>query len=127
MGFINDAVGGFYGLLGGACRFIPYCELVLLGFKVVMLLFLVGWVRSHLGGGLVATIVMLVLGYLVLFVYFDIFGPLTLVYLLLIMGVTGIIQDLAFGGGHYFGPSEAEHAMAAGQAGILKKIQRGEA
>ncbi len=89
-----------------------------------MLLFIVGWVRGHLGGGLVATIVMLFLGYLALFQYFYVFGPLTIVYLLIIMGVGGAVTDLAFGGGHYgVGPE----ARAGDQRPLMQRLGRGEA
>ncbi|MFC2174425.1 hypothetical protein ACFLQ2_00960 [archaeon] len=101
MGFLDSVLGTGMGAMGGVCGFIPNCEFIMLGLKIVMLLFIIGWVRSHLGGGLVATIVMLFIGYLALFQYFAVFGPLTIVYLLIIMGVGGAITDLAFGREYY--------------------------
>ncbi|MCK4327691.1 MAG: hypothetical protein KAW41_04410 [Candidatus Diapherotrites archaeon] len=123
MGFLQSVLSSGMGTMGGVCAFIPYCELVILGLKIVMLLFIIGWVRGHLGGGLVATIVMLFIGYLALFQYFYVFGPLTIVYLLIIMGIGGAITDLAFGGGHYgVGPE----ARAGDQRGVLARMQTGE-
>jgi hypothetical protein len=125
MGFLQSIIGSGMSSMGGICSFLPYCEMVLLGLKIVMLLFIVGWVRSHLGGGLVATIVMLFLGYLALFQYFYIFGPLTLLYLLVIMGFAGVIQDFAFGGSHYGLGPEAEGGLmgriASGSVGGPEK------
>ncbi len=108
MGFIQMAFGSMLGMGGGLCTLIPYCNLVILGLKIVMLLFIIGWVRGHLGGGMVATIVMLFIGYLALFQYFYVFGPMTIVYLLIIMGIGGMVQDLAFGSSMYGAGPEAE-------------------
>ena len=120
MGFLDSVLGGGTSLFGGACSLIPNCELVLLGLKIVMLLFIVGWVRSHLGGGLVATIVMLFIGYLALFQYFYMFGPLTIVYLLIIMNVGGMITDFAFGR-HEYGLAK----MEGPQSGIAARLAKG--
>lgn len=76
-------------------------ELVMLGFKIVILLFIVGWVRGHLGGGLAATIVILIMGWFVLFQYFYLFGPMAFIYIVLIIGGAGIIGDIAFGRSMY--------------------------
>jgi len=123
MGFMQTLLGTGLSSMGGICGLIPYCELVLLGFKIVILMFIVGWVRSHLGGGLVATIVMLFLGYLALFQYFYVFGPITILYLLVIMGATGIIQDFAFGGGEY---GVGWRAHAGGGNLIANRLREGE-
>lgn len=84
--------------------------LVMLGFKIVILIFIVGWVRGHLGGGLTATVAVLIIGWLVLFQYFYIFGWLAVFYLILIIGGSGVIMDLAFGQHQYMGQSEMEGA-----------------
>ena len=120
MGFLQSVLNSGGGIAGGACSFIPNCELVMLGLKIVMLLFIVGWVRGHLGGGLLATIVMLFLGYLALFQYFAVFGPLTLVYLLVIMGAGGVITDLAFGR-HEYGLASMEQPGG----GVAARLARG--
>ncbi|MCD4740342.1 hypothetical protein K8R43_04070 [archaeon] len=76
-------------------------ELLMLGFKIVLMIFLIGWVRGHLGGGLIAAVVILILGYFVIFEYFIIFGPMFLFYLIIIIGGGVVVQDLAFGKEHY--------------------------
>lgn len=76
-------------------------DLIMLGFRIVILVFLVGWVRSHLGGGIVATVAVLIIGWLVLFQYFSLFGPLAVLYLILIVGGSGVIMDIAFGRSMY--------------------------
>ena len=122
MGFIQVVFGSMLGMGGGLCSFIPYCNLVILGLKIVMLLFIISWVRGHLGGGMVATIVMLFIGYLALFQYFYVFGPMTIVYLLIIMGVGGLVQDLAFGSSMYGVGAEAE---AAQQGNLVGRMMAG--
>ena len=121
MGILQSILSSGMGAAGGACSFIPYCEVVMLGLKIVMLLFIIGWVRSHLGGGLLATMVMLFIGYLALFQYFAVFGPLTILYLLIIMGVGGAITDLAFGR-HEYGLVKMEGAGM----GVADRLARGE-
>ena len=118
MGFIGTVFGS---LGGGICSMIPNCELVILGLKIVMLMFIIGWVRSHLGGGMVATIVMLFIGYLALFQYFYVFGPMTIIYLLIIMGVGGAVTDIAFGR-HEYGLASAEGQ----ELGVAQRLARGE-
>ncbi|MCD6414632.1 MAG: hypothetical protein J7L23_03310 [Candidatus Diapherotrites archaeon] len=76
-------------------------DLLFLGFKVVVLVFLVGWVRGHLGGGIIATVAILIIGWLVLFKYFYLFGPMAVIYLILIVGGSGVIMDIAFGRSMY--------------------------
>lgn len=110
---VMDAI---FGSLGSVCNMLPYCNLILIGFKLVLLMFVIGWVREHLGGGMVASVVILVLGYLALFPYFYIFGPMLLVYLIMVMGFVGVVQDLAFGKGFY--GLEAEEQLARQQAQV---------
>jgi hypothetical protein len=107
MGLVTD----FFGKIGkGIVSFfldIPEVNLLVLGFKIVALLFIVGWVRSHLGGGLVSTVVMLVVSYMLLFEYFIIFGPLALLYFVMIVGLGGTIADFFFGRYEYIdGPMQ---------------------
>ena len=116
MGFLQMVFGA---MGGGLCSMLPYCNLLILGLKIVMLLFIIGWVRGHLGGGMVATIVMLFIGYLALFQYFYLFGPMTIVYLLVIMGVGGLVQDLAFGSSMYGIGAEAEMAQQGNLVGRM--------
>ena len=108
-----------FGGMGSLCNMLPYCDFLMIGFKIVLLMFVIGWVREHLGGGMIAAVVTLILGYLALFPFFYIFGPMLLVYLLMILGFVNIIQDFAFGKGHYgLGPQE-------GGMDIADKLGRG--
>ena len=104
---VFDAI---FGALGGVCNMLPNCDLIVIGFKIVLLMFVIGWVREHLGGGTIASIVMLILGYLALFPYFYLFGPMLAVYLVIMLGLANIIQDLTFGLGFY-GLSAEEKAQ----------------
>jgi Na+-translocating ferredoxin:NAD+ oxidoreductase RnfE subunit len=101
---VFDAI---FSAMGSACNLLPYCNYLMIGFKLVLLMFVIGWVREHMGGGMVAAVVTLVLGYLALFPFFYIFGSMLIVYLIMILGFVNIVQDLAFGKGHYgLGPKE---------------------
>ena len=71
-------------------------NLVMLGLKLVILVFLVGWVRAHIGGGRLGTFIMLFLGYLLLFRYWALTGPIAILYLLAITGITGLAMDIVF-------------------------------
>jgi Na+-translocating ferredoxin:NAD+ oxidoreductase RnfE subunit len=104
---VFDAI---FGAMGTACNMLPNCDLIVIGFKIVLLMFVIGWVREHLGGGTIASIVMLLLGYLTLFPYFYLFGPMLAVYLVIMLGLANIIQDLTFGLGFY-GLSAEEKAQ----------------
>ncbi len=85
-------------------------NLVMLGFKVVVLVFIVGWVRAHIGGGRLGTFIMLFLGYLLLFRYWALTGPIALLYLMAITGITGLAMDIVFTRGYYTGGGLEEAA-----------------
>ena len=70
-------------------------NLIIFGFKIVILLFIVSFVRSRFGGGPIVTILILVFGYIILFQNFLIFGPMMFIYLFMIFGFTTIVFDLA--------------------------------
>lgn len=70
-------------------------NLIVFGFKIVILLFIVSFVRSRFGGGPIVTILILVFGYIMLFQNFLVFGPMMFIYLFMIFGFTTIVFDLA--------------------------------
>ncbi|MBI1973871.1 hypothetical protein HYS54_03575 [Candidatus Micrarchaeota archaeon] len=70
-------------------------DLLFLGVKLVILLFIVSYVRGHFGGGPVVTILTLILGYIILFQNWMIFGPLMILYLFIVFGFTALLMDLA--------------------------------
>lgn len=123
-GFFIDLGQSFAGILGSGCHFVPNCDIILIGFKIVMLLFIVGWVRGHLGGGIIATLVMLFMGYFMLFDFFFIFGPLAAIYILAIVGVTGLAMDLVFTK-HYYLPGGSHGGGEMAAAGPAHNMMEG--
>ena len=103
--FLDSLIGKLLGL-GPIASLLEKVNLVILGLKIVVLLFVVGWVRTHVGGGRLGTFVLLLVGYLILFPYWYLFGPLAILYLLAITGVTGLAMDIVFTHQAYnpFGP-----------------------
>ena len=81
-----------HSLFGGVFETI---DLIVVGFKIIVLLFIISFVRNRFGGGTIATILTLVIGYIVLFQPWDGFGPLFFVYLFIIFGFTAILFDIA--------------------------------
>ena len=84
-------------------------NLLILGFKLVILLFIIQFFRNRFGNSPVVTLLVAVMAYVFLFTdYFFVFGPMMFVYLFIIFGFTSILFDLAiakpwkshdFGGG----------------------------
>ncbi len=87
------------GNLGTACNFIPYCNLIMTGFKIIILVFIVGWVRKRLGGGTLASVIMLIIGYFVLFPGWFLFGPLGVLWLIVLSHLTHLITTFGFAKG----------------------------
>jgi hypothetical protein len=69
-------------------------SLIMLGLKIVVLLFIVSFVRGRFAGGAISTILVFVLGYVILFQNWMLFGPLMIIYLLVVFGFTAILIDL---------------------------------
>ncbi|MCD6522161.1 MAG: hypothetical protein J7K68_00270 [Candidatus Diapherotrites archaeon] len=108
MGFILEMMQNISNVFGGLCGLVPQCRYIMIGLKIVVLLFLVGWVRNRLGSGLIATIVLLFVGYLILFPFWPIFGPLAIVYLAAMYGALGLIVTFIFAKSHLFPGAFAE-------------------
>jgi hypothetical protein len=68
---------------------------LMIGFKIVVLLVIVGFVRSRFGSGPLVTILTLAIGYIVLFQQWYIFGPVMFIYLFIIFGFSAILIDIA--------------------------------
>lgn len=73
---------------------------LMIGFKLVVLIFIVGFVRSRFGGGPLVTLLTLGIGYIVFFQQWYIFGPMMFIYLFIIFGFSAILMDIAITGGH---------------------------
>ena len=70
-------------------------SLLFLGIKLVILLFIIQYVRGHFGSGPIVTVLTLILGYIILFQNWMIFGPLMIFYLFVVFGFSAILMDLA--------------------------------
>jgi len=88
-------------------------DLLLLGFKLVVLLFIVQFVRNRFSGGPIVTVLVLVIGYIFLFQMWPLFGSMMLVYLLIFFGFSMLVMDLAiakpWARGGAGGEEEGEH------------------
>jgi hypothetical protein len=77
---------------GGIITDINY---IVLAFKIVVLLFIISFVRSRFGGGPLATAVAFIIGYVALFTdYFYFFGPIVLIYLFIAFGFVYMLLDI---------------------------------
>lgn len=100
-------------------------NLIIFGFKIVILLFIVSFVRSRFGGGPIVTILILVFGYIILFQNFLIFGPMMFIYLFMIFGFTTIVFDLAIAKPWKKYPKmEGEHMNSRGEMEMIEKQKR---
>ncbi len=73
-------------------------DLMWFGFKIIVLLFVISFVRSRFEGGPIITALVLILGYLMLFQYWHLFGPLMIVYFAIAFGFTMVLYDLSIAG-----------------------------
>ena len=64
--------------------------------KIFVLMTLVSWVRNHLGTGALSWILIGAMGYFILFDGWAIFGPIYLLYMLLMFGVSAVLIDFFF-------------------------------
>jgi len=67
--------------------------------KIFVLMTLVSWVKNHVGTGPLSWILVGGMGYFILFDGWKIFGPIYVLYMLLMFGVSGILIDFFFVGG----------------------------
>ena len=67
--------------------------------KIFVLMTLVSWVNNHVGKGPLAWILIAGMGYFILFDGWKIFGPIYILYMLLMFGISGVIIDFFFVGG----------------------------
>ena len=64
--------------------------------KIFVLLAIFGYVTQHLGKGPVAILIMLAMSYFILFDYWKFFGGVYVLYILVTMGIGGILVDFMF-------------------------------
>jgi len=70
-------------------------SLLILALKLVILLFIISFVRTRFGAGPITTVLVAVLAYLILFKYWVFTGPLALIYLFITFGFVSLLFDLA--------------------------------
>ena len=76
---------------------------LILGLKIVILLMIIGFVRSHIENKTLSVIVIAIMAYFVLFYSWAWMGPFYIVYMLITFGAAGILVDFFFirqSGGH---------------------------
>ena len=105
--------------------------------KIFVLLTLISWVNNHIGKGPLSLILIGGIGYFVLFDGWKLFGPIYVLYMLLMFGISGVIIDFFFVGGGG-GPEkegmespvssgvDIQKRMASQKAsGVAQKMSRG--
>jgi hypothetical protein len=90
-------------------------DLMIFGFKIVILLFIVQFVRSRFGGGPIVSILILVLGYIFLEYMWPFFGTLMFIYLFIAFGFIGLLFDLVIAKPWARGGGEEEGHMTGKQ------------
>jgi len=64
--------------------------------KIFVLLAIFAYVTQHLGKGPVAILIMLGMSYFILFDYWKFFGGIYVLYILVTMGISGVLVDFMF-------------------------------
>jgi hypothetical protein len=87
---------GFWSSLNPFASAMEDLSLLMMAFKIVILLFIIQFVRNRFGGGTIVTLLVLGLGYVMLFTnYFAIFGPMMFIYLFISFGFISLLFDLS--------------------------------
>lgn len=66
--------------------------------KILAFLIIVNFVRARVGFGFLSSFLTMFFTYYVIFERWDLFGPLTIIYLIMMFGIIHIVQDLYFAG-----------------------------
>ncbi len=77
----------------GIFEFFADVDLIL---KIFVWITLISWIKNHVGTGPVSWILIIGLTYFVLFNGWQLFGPIYVLYMLLMFGISGIIIDFFF-------------------------------
>ena len=103
-------------LLKPATDIMDTLNLLVLGFKIVVLLFIVQFVRGRFGGGPIVTILILVLGYVMLVSNLaPIFTTAMFIYLFIIFGFSMLVMDLVIAKPWAGGGGEEEGGHTTGK------------
>ncbi|RLG21832.1 hypothetical protein DRN74_00175 [Candidatus Micrarchaeota archaeon] len=103
-------------VIGIISRILGDINLAVTGFKIIVLLFVIQFIRSHFDAGPIPVLLTLIIGYIFLFQYWEIFGPIMLVYFFIIFGFVSVLLDIAIvkpwaGGGHVKKPDMTSKDM----------------
>tara|TARA_Y100000310_G_scaffold272711_1_gene287840 strand:+ start:2371 stop:2733 length:363 start_codon:yes stop_codon:yes gene_type:complete len=90
--------------------------------KIFVLMTLVSWVKNHVGTGPLSWILVGGMGYFILFDGWKIFGPIYVLYMLLMFGVSGIIIDFFFVGGGSGGGQKGMESPVSSGVDIQKRM-----
>ncbi len=93
--------------------------------KIFVLLTITSWVMNHLGKGPVSWILIAAVAYFVLFDAWTLFGPIYVLYMLLMFGISGIIIDFFFisAGGPPPPPEEGMESPVSSGIDIQRRMQ----
>ncbi len=83
---------------------------------------LVSWVKNHLGTGPLSWILVAGMGYFILFDGWKIFGPIYVLYMLLMFGVSSVVIDFFFVGGGGGPEKEGLESPVSSGADIMKRM-----
>ncbi|HLC79621.1 MAG TPA: hypothetical protein VJG83_04315 [archaeon] len=91
--------------------------------KIFVLMTLANWIRNHLGDSPLSWILIVGLGYFILFDGWAIFGPIYLLYILLGFGVSSVIIDFFFVGGGGAPETEGMESPVSSGIDVMKRMQ----
>ena len=90
--------------------------------KIFVLLTLISWVNNHVGKGPLSLILIGGIGYFILFDGWKLFGPIYVLYMLLMFGVSGVLIDFFFVGGGGGPEKEGMESPVSSGVDIQKRI-----
>jgi hypothetical protein len=94
--------------------------------KIFVLLTIYSWVKNHLGQSMISVAVMGVLCFFILFDFWKFFGGIYVLYMLVMMGISGILVDMFFVSGQSKGAGEKQDfSMSSGADLMAKRAIRG--
>jgi hypothetical protein len=92
--------------------------------KIFAFLMLVSWVRNHIGSGTMSWVLIAALTFFIFLDGWAIFGPIYILYMLLMFGVSGILVDFFFisAGGPPKAPEEDMESPVSSGVDIQKRM-----
>ena len=90
--------------------------------KIFVMMTIVSWVKNHLGTGPLALILIGGMGYFILFDGWALFGPIYVLYMLLMFGISAVVIDFFFVGGGGSPEKEGMESPVSSGADIAKRM-----